>query len=156
MERTYGPNAPISSGYISDLIEKRYESLDKQLAMVTLFMIIAIMLSSLGQIAMSTYYAIEMEKEIGVRKVFGSTVWGESIRNIWKYMLYSLMACAIGIPVAVLIAERYLETFVYRMSLKPWIFIVATASMLAVSLLSVLWQTLRAARTNPAEVLKKE
>ena len=156
MERTYGPNAPISSGYISDLIEKRYESLDKQLAMVTLFMIIAIMLSSLGQIAMSTYYAIEMEKEIGVRKVFGSTVWGESIRNIWKYMLYSLMACAIGIPVAVLIAERYLETFVYRMSLKPWIFIVATASMLAVSLLSVLWQTLRAARTNPAEALKKE
>ena len=146
----------IKSGYYPDLCREGYDSMKKQFTMVSIFMVIAIMLSALGQIAMSTYYTHEREKETGIRKVFGATMKSESIRNIWKYMLYSLMACAIGIPVAVWIAERYLETFVYRMSLKPWIFIVATASMLAVSLLSVLWQTLRAARTNPAEVLKKE
>ena len=146
----------VKSGYYPDLCREGYDSMKKQFTMVSIFMVIAIMLSALGQIAMSTYYTHEREKETGIRKVFGATMKSESIRNIWKYMLYSLMACAIGIPVAVWIAERYLETFVYRMSLKPWIFIVATASMLAVSLLSVLWQTLRAARTNPAEALKKE
>ena len=152
----YGPGTLVQSGYIKDLIDSEYVHISNQLTLVNILMVIAIMLAALGQIAMSTYYTHEREKETGIRKVFGATMKSESIRNIWKYMLYSLMACAIGIPVAVLIAERYLETFVYRMSLKPWIFIVATASMLAVSLLSVLWQTLRAARTNPAEVLKKE
>ena len=152
----YGPGTLVQSGYIKDLIDSEYVHISNQLTLVNILMVIAIMLAALGQIAMSTYYTHEREKETGIRKVFGATMKSESIRNIWKYMLYSLMACAIGIPVAVWIAERYLETFVYRMSLKPWIFIVATASMLAVSLLSVLWQTLRAARTNPAEVLKKE
>ena len=54
------------------------------------------------------------------------------------------------------IAGRYLEDFAYRMPQKAWIYIAATAAVSAVSLLAVLWQTLRAARTNPAEALKKE
>ena len=71
-------------------------------------------------------------------------------------MGYTIAASAIAVPAAVLIAERYLETFVYRMNLPAWIFLVATLGILAISLLSILWQTLRAARINPAEALKKE
>ena len=71
-------------------------------------------------------------------------------------MLYCLAACAIGIPTAVWIAGRYLETFTYRMPSKPWIYILAAITVFSISLASVLWQTLRAARTNPAEALKKE
>ena len=152
----YGPDAPMMSGYIDELIEKTYESLTKQTTLVTLFMIIAIMLSVLGQIAMSTYYATEKEKEIGIRKVFGGTVRSESIRNIFAYMGYCLIAVIAAVPVAVWIAGHYLETFVYRMNLRPWIFVVASLAIFATSLASVLWQTLRAARTNPAEALKKE
>ena len=124
--------------------------------MVTLFMIVAIMLSALGQIAMSTYYATEKEKEIGIRKVFGGTVRSESIRNILEYMIYCLIATAIAVPLSVWASGRYLETFVYKMQQKAWIFIVAALAVFAISLASVLWQTLRAARTNPAEALKKE
>ena len=154
--RVHGPNAPVSPGFFPEMIEKAYEPIRKQAKMVTLFMIVAIMLSALGQIAMSTYYATEKEKEIGIRKVFGGTVRSESIRNILEYMIYCLIATAIAVPLSVWAAGRYLETFVYKMQQKAWIFIVAALAVFAISLASVLWQTLRAARTNPAEVLKKE
>jgi putative ABC transport system permease protein len=71
-------------------------------------------------------------------------------------MVYCIIACVIAVPVSVVAAGRYLETFVYKMPQKPWIYIVAAASVFGISLASVLWQTLRAARTNPAETLKKE
>ncbi len=154
--RVHGRSIPVSSGYYPDLIEEAYEPIKKQAKMVTLFMIVAILLSALGQIAMSTYYATEKEKEIGIRKVFGGTVRSESIRNIFEYLAYCVIACIIAVPVSVWIAGRYLETFVYKMPQKPWIFVAAALTVFAVSLASVLWQTLRAARTNPAEALKKE
>ena len=154
--RVHGRSIPVSSGYYPDLIEEAYEPIKKQAKMVTLFMIVAILLSALGQIAMSTYYATEKEKEIGIRKVFGGTVRSESIRNIFEYLAYCVIACIIAVPVSVWIAGRYLETFVYKMPQKPWIFVAAALMVFAVSLASVLWQTLRATRTNPAEALKKE
>ncbi len=156
IKKAFGPNAPMMSGYWQDLIEKTYEPLRKQNKMVTIFMIIAIVLSALGQIAMSTYYATEKEKEIGIRKVFGGTVRSESIRNIREYLIYCLIACTVAVPLAVWIGGRYLETFVYKMQMRPWLFISAVLAAFATSFASVLWQTLRAARTNPADVLKKE
>ena len=154
--RTRGPYAPDLSGYIPHQIEKTYEGMMNQMTMVIIFMVISIMLSALGQIAMSTYYATEKEKEIGIRKVFGGTVRSESIRNILEYMIYCMIACIIAVPTSVFAAGRYLETFVYKMPQKPWIFIAAALAGFVISLASVLWQTLRAARTNPAEALKKE
>ena len=71
-------------------------------------------------------------------------------------MSYCLVAGIIAVPLSIWITGRYLETFVYRMQQSPWIYIVAVAALLVISLASVLWQTLRAARTNPAEALKKE
>ena len=154
--RVHGRSIPVSSGYYPDLIEEAYEPIKKQAKMVTLFMIVAILLSALGQIAMSTYYATEKEKEIGIRKVFGGTVRSESIRSIFEYLAYCVIASIIAVPVSVVAAGRYLETFVYKMPQKPWIYVLAAVSAFAISLASVLWQTLRAARTNPAEALKKE
>lgn len=152
----YGPGTLVRSGYIKDLIDSEYVHISNQLTLVNILMVIAIMLAALGQIAMSTYYASERQKDIGIRKVFGGTVRSESIRNIRDYMLYCLAACAIGIPTAVWIAGRYLDTFTYRIPSKPWIYILAAITVFIISLASVLWQALRAARTNPAEVLKKE
>ncbi|MBQ8809987.1 MAG: FtsX-like permease family protein [Bacteroidales bacterium] len=152
----FGPNVRVSSGLLEDLIKADYAQTRNQLAMVNIFMVIAIMLSVLGQVAMSTYYASEREKEIGIRKVFGGTVRSESARNIREYMLYCLIAAVVAIPAAWVIAGRYLEDFAYRMPQKAWIYIAAAAAVAAISLLAVLWQTLRAARTNPAEALKKE
>ena len=146
----------LTSGYLPDMIANVYDDYRKQITMVEIFMAIAILLSALGQVAMSTYYATEREKEISIRKVFGGTVGSESTRSIFEYMRYCLIASVVAIPIAIWVACLYLETFVYRMDLPIWIFAVAVIAVFSSSLASVLWQTLRAARTNPAEALKKE
>ncbi len=152
----YGPEMAQLSGYCPDMNAMVYEDMRKQITMVEIFMIIAILLSALGQVAMSTYYATEREKEIGIRKVFGGTVRSETIRNIYEYIGYCIIASFVAIPISVWIAGQYLETYAYRMNLPIGIFVIANAAVFAISILSVLWQTLRAARTNPAEALKKE
>ena len=119
-------------------------------------MLLAIMISLLGLLAMSTYFAGERSKDIAVRKVFGSTVNGELWHNVREYMVLVGIACLIGIPLAIWAAQNYLESYIYRLENYWWIFALAVVITLVISFLSVLWQTLKAARTNPATELKKE
>jgi putative ABC transport system permease protein len=91
-----------------------------------------------------------------VRKVFGGTVDTETGRTIRDYMVLVGIACIIGIPVSVFVAQRYLESFIYRLENYWWIFVLAVLITFAMAFASVLWQTLKAARTNPATELKKE
>ena len=71
-------------------------------------------------------------------------------------MVLTVIACAIGIPLAVWAAQLYLERFAYRIEGYGWVFAVAILISLAIAFGTVLWQTLKAAKTNPAVELKKE
>ncbi len=142
--------------FISDIHRAQLDSVERTIRLVEIFMILSVLLSLLGMLAMSTYYSEQKSKEIAVRKVFGGTVGSETVANVRSYMMMVLIACVIGVPVAVYASGRYLEQFGYRISNYWWIFALAVILSFAISLLSVLWQTLRAARTNPATELKKE
>ena len=124
--------------------------------LLELFMLLAVLISLLGLLAMSTYYAGERSKDIAVRKVFGSTVDGELWHSVREYMILVGIACVIGIPIAVWAAQKYLESYIYRLESYGWIFVLAVVLTFAMAFGSVLWQTLKAARTNPAVELKKE
>lgn len=80
----------------------------------------------------------------------------ETWRTIWDYLILVGIACIIGIPVAVYATQEYLKGFIYRLEGYWQIFVLAVVISFAVSLLSILWQTLKAAKTNPAVELKKE
>ncbi|MBQ2149351.1 MAG: ABC transporter permease, partial [Bacteroidales bacterium] len=124
--------------------------------LIELFMFLAVMVSLLGLLAMSALYASERTHDIAVRKVFGSTVRGETLKSVGSYMILVGITCLIAVPVAVWLAGKYLEDFNYRISGYGWIFAVAVIITLAISFLAVLWQNLKAAKTNPAVELKKE
>ena len=96
------------------------------------------------------------EKSIAIRKVFGGTLESETRRNLNEYVIMILIANVIAIPLAVWLCGRYLEDFVYRIDLHPWIFVVTVLLSFVIAIGPVLWQTLRVAKTNPAEALKKE
>ena len=115
-----------------------------------------VMLLMLGLLAMSTWYASSNARSIAVRKVFGSTVDNEVRRNARSFMLMTLIAAAVAIPISVVIVRKLLETEAERITGTWWIYVAATLLILAVAYVSVLWQTLKAARTNPAVELKKE
>ena len=145
-------------GFLRDLNKAEYDQTRRDIRMIELFMFIAIMLSCLAFLAMSMHYANRNQSTIGIHKVFGGSTGSELMRNMGVYFRIMGVAVIVGLPFAVWISGRYLQQFAYRFSLdeKWWIFPVAVLISLTISTLTVLWQTLRAARTNPAEVLKKE
>ena len=143
-------------GFVRDINKKMLAPVKRTLRLVELFAVLAVLISLLGLLAMSTYFADENTKQIAVRKVFGSDVTHETWRNVRSYMVLTGIACAIGIPLAVWAARVYLERFAYRVENYGWVFVVAVIISLVIAFGTVLWQTLKAAKTNPAIELKKE
>ena len=143
-------------GYIPELIEKGMETTRNFISLIELFMALATLISLLGLVAMSAYYTGMQTRDIAVRKVFGGSVATETERSIREYMVLVGIAVLIGIPVAVFLAERYLRQFYYRIEGYGWVFVVGAVIAILISFLAVLWQTLKAAKTNPAIELKKE
>ena len=143
-------------GYLDEIIAADYASLHRFVQIITLVGLIAVFLAMLGLVAMSAWFAGQNAKEIAIRKVFGSDERSETLRSVRSYMILTLLAAAIGIPVAIVLIRRFLESYPERISGYWWIFALALAISLAVSFVSVLWQTFKAAKTNPAVELKKE
>ena len=143
-------------GFVRDINRKQLAPVRRTLRLVELFAVLSVLIALLGLLAMSTYFADENTKQIAVRKVFGSDVSHETWRNVKSYMIMTGVACAIGIPLAIWAAQVYLQRFAYRVEGYGWVFVVAVIISLAIAFGTVLWQTLKAARTNPAVELKKE
>ena len=143
-------------GYLDEIIAADYASLHRFVQIITLVGLIAVFLAMLGLVAMSAWFAGQNAKEIAIRKVFGSDERSETLRSVRSYMVLTLVAAAIGIPVSIVLIRRSLENYPERISGYWWIFALALAISLVVSFVSVLWQTLKAAKTNPAIELKKE
>ena len=144
------------NGYVQDLNNLALQPVKMAMRLLELFMLLSVLISLLGLIAMSTYYSEQSTKSIAIRKVFGSNVQRELWRTVKDYMVLVGIAALIGIPLAVWFCGRYLDRFAYRIGHYGWIIAVAAVLAVLMAFLSVLWQTLRAARTNPAEALKKE
>ena len=143
-------------GFVHDIHRKMLAPVQRTLRLVELFAVLAVLISLLGLLAMSTYFANENTKQIAVRKVFGADVNSETRRAVRSYMILVGAACLIGIPPAVWASRLYLERFAYRIEGYGWVFALAALISLAIAFGTVLWQTLKAAKTNPATELKKE
>ena len=145
-----------SCGYLEEIIAADYEDLHRYVQLVTLLCVIAIFLAMLGLFAMSAWFASVNTKEIAIRKVHGDTIGGETRRLLLNYMLYVAVAALAAIPVSIELIRRFLQTYPERISHYAWLFAVTVLIIFAAAFVSVLWQTLKAAKTNPAFELKKE
>ncbi|MBR3388545.1 MAG: FtsX-like permease family protein [Bacteroidales bacterium] len=148
--------APWKHGFVRDLYRAQLAPARRTMRLVELFTILAVLISLLGLLAMSTYFAGENTKQIAIRKVLGGDVSGETWRNVRSYMVMVGIACLIGIPLAVWAARLYLQRFAYRVEGYGWVFVAAAVIAIVIAFATVLWQTLKAAKTNPAIELKKE
>ena len=144
------------NGYMEDILENSLDAAKRNMRLIEIFMVMAIILSLSGLVAISIFYADSNRKSIALHKVYGGTVGSETGRNIRIYMIMTVIADIVAVPAAVILCRRYLEEFAYRIDLGAWIFIVTTALSLLMTAASVLWQVSRAARTDPADALKTE
>ena len=147
---------PEFDDFVDNVIAKQYDKHRRQMRLVELIMAIAVILSLLGLVAMSTHFASECEKTIAIRKVFGGTMQSEIRRNLKEYIIMMLIANAIAIPIAVWLCGRYLEDFAYRIPTHWWIFAIAAVLSFIIAIGSVLWQIVSVAKVNPVMALKKE
>jgi len=120
------------------------------------FAVFAILIACLGLFGLVTYAAEQRTKEIGIRKVLGASVSGIVGLLSRDFTMLVGIAALIAFPVAWWVMYKWLETFAYRTEITWWIFPVAGAVALAIALLTVCIQTVRAALANPVESLRSE
>lgn len=140
--------------YIEQEIEADYAQQRRILHIVGIFTLVAILISALGLVAMSTYYIQQKEQEVAVRKVFGSTRGEVLTRLVGNFMRLVGAAFVIAVPVAWYLLERWLQDYSVRISLSPLIFLASGAFAAAVAFVAVFWQSSRAADSNPVDSIK--
>ena len=150
------PEYTIDYSFLSDNLDKQYNNEDRWSRITAYAAVIAIFLSCLGLLGISSLLVARRLKEVGIRKANGASA-GKVIlllnRDILKWVLISfILAC----PAAWFIMNRWLQDFDYRTSISWWIFALAGLATLVIALLTISWQTWKAARQNPVETLRYE
>ncbi len=117
---------------------------------------LAIILSCLGLIALSSYLLARKTKEIGIRKVNGARIPEVMIMLNKVFIRWVAIAFLIATPVALVALHKWLQSFAVKTALSWWIFVSAGAISLLIAVLTVSWQSWRAASRNPVEALRYE
>ena len=144
------------SMYLGEILKRDLQKIEFIKNVVTGIALMIVLIAILGLIGMSIYYADESTHETAVRKVFGGTIISETKRTLWSFLKITLIANVVAVPVTVWLVMKQNWFDLATIPGWGWYVVLATLTSFAISLLAVLWQTLRAARTNPAEALKKE
>ena len=142
--------------FIEDEVAAMYRE-DKKVAMIcTVFTGIAIVISMLGLFGISLFDVRQRRKEIAIRKINGARIIDIVRLLLKKYFALLGLAFAASVPVALFAIHKYLENFANKASIAWWLFAVALIVTVAVSLLTLLYQTYKAGNENPANVIKSE
>jgi putative ABC transport system permease protein len=150
------PGNPIDHFYLDSFFNRQYES-DRQFGSIfTLFTVLAIFIACLGLFGLASFLTTQRTKEIGIRKVLGSSASNIVLLLSRGFIQLVLVANLIAWPVAWLAMDKWLESFPYRIGLNPVWFIMAGAGVILIAFFSVGLQTMKAAMINPAKTLKYE
>lgn len=150
------PQSSYEIGFFDDRLAKLYNSEVKISELFKYFTLIAIFISCIGLFGLSFFVIERRNKEIGIRKVNGARI-SEIMALINKeFIIWVTIAFLIAMPIAWYTMHKWLENFAYKAEIGWWIFLVAGAVALFVAILTVSWQSWRAATRNPVEALKYE
>lgn len=153
---TLFPDRPFDFSFFNAKIEGNYKYETNLLRMLNILMIISIVIAAVGIYGLIIEIVIQRTKEIGIRKVNGARI-AEVIRllNI-EFVKWVFIAFVIATPIAWFAMHRWLENFAYKTELSWWIFALAGLLALGIALLTVSWQSWKAATRNPVEALRYE
>lgn len=150
---TYFSDDIFENCYVDQQIAERYRQEYNLSIVISIFAAIAIVISMLGLVAMSSYYVQQRAREIAVRKVMGSTSAEVLSRLIRSFLVYVVAAFVIAIPIIYYLMNRWLADYSYRIEVYWWIYALSGLSCIIISLLAVYFQSRRAANSNPIKSL---
>jgi putative ABC transport system permease protein len=147
---------PFEYAFMDELFTKTYLTEQKTSTILSLFAGLTIFIACLGLFGLATFTAEQRTKEIGVRKVLGANVI-QIIGLLSKdFLKLIVVACVIAFPFGYWGMNQWLQDFAYRIEISWWVFVVAGVSAIAIALLTVSFQSIKAALMNPVKSLKSE
>ena len=154
--KTYSPSVPFSYKFADDEYAKKFATEERIGKLASCFAGLAIFISCLGLFGMASFMAEQRIKEIGVRKVLGASVFG-----LWRLMSRDFVALVIvslliATPVSYYFMHNWLQHYTYRAELSWWIFALSALIALVITLVTISFQTLKVAMSNPIKSLRSE
>jgi len=142
--------------FLDESMAKSYADEDRLATMVNIFSGISIFISCLGLYGLISFMAVQRTKEVGIRKVLGASATQIVILFSKEFLFLVLIAFTIAAPFAAIIMEKWLSGFVYRINMGIGIFLISIIGTLLIALITVGFQSVKAALVNPVQSLKNE
>jgi putative ABC transport system permease protein len=154
--RKFNPGSPFDYRFIDQQYALKFAAEERIGKLASVFAILAIFISSLGLFGLASFVAEQRTKEIGVRKVLGA-----SVLNVWSllskdFVILVIISFGIATPIAYYFLHSWLQKYEYRTEMSWWIFAISGLGALAVTLLTVSYQSIKAALINPVKSLRSE
>ncbi len=154
--KKFNPSAPFTYTFNDEDHAKKFSDEERVGNLATFFTILAIFISALGLFGLASFVAEQRKKEIGVRKVLGASTY-----RLWRmlsqeFTLLVIISCFIAIPLAWYYLNGWLKQYEYRTVIPLWIFVVSGIGALAITLITVSFQAIKAAIANPVKSLRTE
>ncbi|MBD0833773.1 FtsX-like permease family protein [Aestuariibaculum sediminum] len=150
------PNQAFNYTFLSDDIATLYKKEKRLSTIYMVFTIIALVISAIGLFTIALYDTQRRVKEVGVRKVNGATIHEIMFMLNKDFLKWVIIAFLIACPVAYYAMHKWLENFAYKTALSWWVFALAGVFTMVIALLTVSWQTYKAAAQNPVKSLRDE
>ncbi len=148
--------APLDYSFLDESFDTMYKAEDKLGSLLLIFTIMAILIGCMGLFGLAAFSAEQRIKEIGIRKVLGASVFNITAMLSKSFVRMVLIASVIAFPIAWWAMNKWLEDFAYRTNISWWIFIAAGVLAIAVALITVSFQAIKAAIANPVKSLRTE
>ncbi len=159
VKKTYAivePGVEFKGSFVDENIERWYKSEGQLAQMFSVAALVAIILSCMGLFGMASIIIRQRVKEIGVRKVLGASVSGIAVLVTREFIWPIAIALLIATPIAWWAMGTWLQDFVYRINIKWWVFILAGGLSVLIAILTVSFQSVKAAIANPVKSLRTE
>lgn len=154
--RKLNPNVPFTYEFTDQEYARQYRNEQVVGTLAGYFAFLAILISCLGLFGLAAFTAEQRTKEIGVRKVLGASVTG-IVRLLSKdFLKLVVMAIVLASPVAWYVMKQWLQGFAYQIDIEWWMFVLAGAISIAIAILTISFQSVRAAMMNPVRSLRSE
>jgi putative ABC transport system permease protein len=150
------PEDPMQFSYVNEAMRLKYIKEDQTNAMISLFTFLSLIIALLGLFGLSIFVIERRTKEIGLRKVYGSSNLAIVYLLSRQFSLWVGVSFLLAVPVAWYALNRWLQHFAYKTELSWWIFALSGLASICIAIFTISFQTYKAASGNPIEALKYE
>jgi predicted permease len=154
--KKFNPAFPFTFRFLDDDYNQLYHSEEQAGEIFRYFAILAVLISCLGLFGLASFLAEQRTKEIGIRKVLGSSIQGIIFLLSKQFLKWVAIANIIALPIAWTISYSWLQNYPYRTIIGVWVFILTATMTLVIALLTVSYKSIKAARSNPVDSLRYE